>query len=326
MQEQKLISVIVPVYMVEEYLDECIKSILNQTYKKIEVILIDDGSKDSSGKICDEYQKKDSRVRVIHQENKGLAAVRNLGIRTAMGEFIQFVDSDDWIDERMLEDKYALMQKYDADIVCSRVIRVNNKNSYLLNKWNYDIKIMNRLEALSVLFFPQYVDVITCNKLIKAELFERVIYPEGKLYEDMFTTWKIISNANRVLCINRAYYYYRINPESIGNRPFSQKNKELLEAVDECFSSCMQFEGIDKNSLIIGKWKWELVYVNFSIKSNCIDTDFAKSLQKRIKLNLVIHSDLLPWKNKIQFLIFKVSLLVYKRVFLFYWHRRYCGG
>ena len=124
---KELISIIVPVYNVEQYLDDCLISIINQTYKNIEIILIDDGSTDKSGKICDEYAKKDSRIIVIHKENGGVSSARNAGLRIAKGAYIGFVDPDDWIAEDMYEVLYSNAKKYDADVsVCKYKIVKNN--------------------------------------------------------------------------------------------------------------------------------------------------------------------------------------------------------
>jgi glycosyltransferase involved in cell wall biosynthesis len=239
---EQLVSIIVPVYNVERYLSCCIDSILNQTYRCFELVLIDDGSRDSSGDICDDYAKKDERIRVIHQVNKGLAAVRNLGISEARGDYIQFIDSDDWVSPELVENSLSYMKKYDADIVCFRVVSVFSNSLRRTKKVDYEKKVLSNKEALSVIFYPQYVDVVTCNKFFKKSVLDDITYPNGKLYEDMYTTYKIIAKAQRILCISDEYYYYRKNTNSIGFRSVSEESYEVKKAVGDCYTFCTNFE------------------------------------------------------------------------------------
>lgn len=231
-----MISVVVPVYKVEPYLAQCVDSILSQTYQDLEILLIDDGSPDKCPAMCDEYAKKDKRIRVIHQENQGLAEVRNVGIREAKGEYIQYVDSDDWIEPDMLETCYNFMKKYDADIVCFRAIGEYEGGIQGHLGLNYSPRLMDSAEAVSVLFFPHYVDVIAWNKLMKAEILRGIEYPTGKLYEDMYTTYKILANARKILCISNELYHYRKREGSIGSYKFSRSTYDLADAAGKCFN------------------------------------------------------------------------------------------
>ncbi|WP_051200079.1 glycosyltransferase family 2 protein [Butyrivibrio sp. FCS006] len=318
----ELVSVIVPVFNVEKFVGNCIDSILGQTYTNFELILIDDGSTDLSGVICDDYAKKDNRISVIHQKNKGLSETRNVGIRESKGAYIQFVDSDDWISKDALSSALRDIKKYDADILCFRALYVYADKIRHTKKVNYRVKVLNREEALSVLYFPQLVDVITWNKFMKREVLEGIIYPKGRLYEDMYTTYKIIANADRIVCVSDEYYYYRKNPESIGNRKFSSKTYELSNAAKECFDYCNLVPGTDKNALKVGLWKWQIVVANIMAKSNENDATYIKRTQKDIDILEVMQCRHLPIINKIQMLIFKYNYSVYQFLYMQYFSTR----
>ena len=154
MNNKHLISIIVPVYNVEKYIDKCIKSILEQTYKNLQIILIDDGSQDKSGQICDEYELQDNRIEVIHKKNGGLSDARNLGIKKARGEYIGFVDSDDYISKNMYEDMYKIIQEKDSDVCICNVYNVIDGKEILKNEDN-GLKEYNKIEILKVIKFQK---------------------------------------------------------------------------------------------------------------------------------------------------------------------------
>ena len=181
---EKLVSIIVPVYNVEKYLSKCIDSILAQTYKNLEIILVDDGSKDNSGTICDEYSKKDKRIKIIHKPNGGISDVRNHGLKIATGDYIGFVDSDDYIAEDMFETLVSLLEKNDADI--SIVSFYEYYNGKLIGvRENENVEIMNKVEAIKELLIDRKIQSYTWNKLFKKELFDGLQFPVGKNFEDI---------------------------------------------------------------------------------------------------------------------------------------------
>ena len=200
MVDSKLISVIVPVYNVEEYIDECIISILPQTYKNIEFILVDDGSTDRSGILCDGYKAKDKRVYVIHQENMGLAAARNTGIQQAKGEYLAFVDSDDFISPLMYDTLYNEITKEHADIaICNFSKFITGKYDIYANSI-YSKVIYNRGEILDNLYTPLHVQtVVAWNKLYKRNMFQTIRYPIGKYHEDEWIVTDLMQNAGKVV-------------------------------------------------------------------------------------------------------------------------------
>lgn len=318
----ELVSVIIPVYMVEKYLRRCLDSVINQTYRKLDVLVIDDGSNDDCGRICDEYASNDNRIRVIHQENKGLAEVRNIGVREALGNYILFVDSDDWIDLNLVEVIYSELKKNHVDVVCFGMNRVDEKGHITkVYRGSYGKKVLDTTDALDCIFFSKYVDVVSCNKMFSKWLFDGISYPSGRLYEDMATTYKIIEKANKVLCLSEAYYFYYNNINSIGNRKFTNETMQLDNAARECYEHCVSVRGTNEDSLVVGLWKWQLVIVNMMIKSRTYKYGYINKLQKNIKLLKVISCDYLPAINKIQFAVFKCSFAMYKRMYLFFKRR-----
>ena len=204
--EKDLISVIVPVYKVEKYLEKCIESVLKQTYTNLQIILVDDGSPDNCGKICDEYAKKDSRIEVIHKANGGLSDARNVGISKAKGRYIGFVDSDDYIKEDMYEILLNLIKKYDADVSICNLYDVIDGNECIRNKEN-GIREYSRLDILKKVLLDKNIQSYAWNKLYEKELFDEIKYPIGKKYEDIGTTFYL----------SEPEYYYLKRADSLVN-------------------------------------------------------------------------------------------------------------
>ena len=230
-----LVSIIIPVYKVEKYLVNCIESVLQQTFKDFELILVDDGSPDSSGKICEEYAQKDSRIKVIHQPNGGLSAARNSGIATAKGDYMTFIDSDDFIFPHYLEVLVKLCQENDADMSVCGMVRCSSKDSLAdlaedMSKMCCETFVDNKME---VFFNTKKLSTTACGKLYKSFIFNTVKYPVGKYHEDIFTTYKTIHLANKVVVSDYQGYVYRINEESIVNESYSPKKWHAIEACTE---------------------------------------------------------------------------------------------
>lgn len=229
---KELVSVIVPVYNVEQYLNKCVDSIINQTYSNIEIILVDDGSTDNSGKICDKYALNDKRVKVIHKSNGGLSDARNRGIDVSGGKYLAFIDSDDWIEPDMIEKMYNNAIENNADIsVCqyeivySREAVINNKSDRIFVYKGTDIVLAMYKDAV----FASHA----CNKIYKRKLFDGIRYPVGKLYEDQYTTYKLLWKSKRLVYTEEKYYYYYMRSDSIVNRVFDEKNLDVLYATEE---------------------------------------------------------------------------------------------
>jgi glycosyltransferase involved in cell wall biosynthesis len=198
-----LVSVIVPIYNVELYLEKCLDSIINQTYKNLEIILIDDGSPDNCGKICDEYALKDKRIKVIHKSNGGQSSARNAGLDVAKGEYIAFVDSDDYIDLRSYEELLDIALKEEADIVISNFYRIKKNGIFLHEK---SLEGLNKEEILHQFFADHYPSYLW-NQFFKSHLFDSVRLPHIK-FEDLFIMPSLILAAKKIFFTPKAYYYY----------------------------------------------------------------------------------------------------------------------
>ena len=227
------ISVVIPIYNVEKYINRCIDSVCNQTFTDIEIILVDDGSPDKCGVICDEYERADSRIRVIHKENGGLSSARNAGIdwvmRNSQCQWISFIDSDDWIHPRMLE------VLYHAVISCSVKIGVcgYNKTDTLeifpeiaIDEINIEVK-----DGLKYFFSDGVTGVVAWNKLYHKSLFTSLRYPPGKIHEDEFLTYKLLHMAGRISVTDVPLYYYFMNDSGIMGSSFSAKKLVKIEAL-----------------------------------------------------------------------------------------------
>lgn len=224
-----IISIIVPIYNVEKYINRCIDSILAQTISDFELILVDDGSPDDCGKICDEYEKIDSRIKVIHKKNGGLADARNIGLDIAIGEYIGFIDSDDYIKIDMYEKLLNACICNQADI--SMCGRYNVYKNELKPSFSFDgCRVWDSKEAIQNLLTWNNIDSSACDKLFKKSLFDKTRFPVGKYNEDIFVMTEILFRANKIVHIGESKYYYYHRPESITTEAFSEKKMDLLDA------------------------------------------------------------------------------------------------
>lgn len=207
MENNELISVVVPVYKVEAYLHRCVDSILAQTYKHLEVILVDDGSPDSCGEICDSYLEKDSRIKVIHQKNGGLSAARNAGLEIASGQYILFIDSDDWIKPELCENVLKEAVLHDADIVVFGYSIIDEMHQILSDQVVKERRLLSGVNAVKSLLSNK-LENYAWNKLYRRELFQTIRYPEGFVWEDVGTTYKLFLKAKKIYLLNKSYYFY----------------------------------------------------------------------------------------------------------------------
>lgn len=224
------LSIIVPVYNVELYLRRCIDSILTQTYENYELILVNDGSNDSSGRICDEYLKIDKRIKVIHKLNGGLSSARNAGLDIAKGDYIGFVDSDDWITKDMFQHLVELITVYNCEIASSSYI-LSNVDTHLKED-DIKINVYNKRDALihylETGMSSRISDYPVWTKLYKKELFEEIRFPEGKLYEDVATNFSLIQKVNTYVKSSKICYYYYQDGSSITRGGFRLKDMDIF--------------------------------------------------------------------------------------------------
>lgn len=231
---EEKISVIVPVYKVEKYLEKCIDSILNQTYLNIEVILVDDGSPDNCGNICDMYARKDSRVSVIHKENGGLSDARNVGMQEITGDYLLFVDSDDYIESDMLAVMYKRMKEDDTDLVICNFSYVDEEGNLIAEK-NQNSPISNEVltcgEAFSRLGCDKYWYYVTAwNKLYRRWIFNDITFPKGKIHEDEYIAHYVLAKCNKISCVEQSLYMYVQREQSIMNSEYTIKNLDVIDA------------------------------------------------------------------------------------------------
>ena len=226
------ISIIVPVYKVENYLDKCVESILNQTEKGFELILVDDGSPDNCPKICDKYLLKDSRVKVVHKENGGLSDARNAGIKEAIGEWLSFIDSDDFIAPDMIENLLSNAENENADIaICDAVLFKDGENPSFTD--STEKKVMDSIGAQGKMINERLFSVNTWNKIYKKSLFDDIVFPKGRLYEDLATTYKLLDKSKKVVYINGKKYAYLQRATSIMGQTGYKMKADKVEIVAE---------------------------------------------------------------------------------------------
>ena len=222
-----LISVIVPVYKVEQYLDECVASIVAQTYPNLEIILVDDGSPDRCPEMCDVWAQKDKRIKVIHKFNGGLSDARNAGLELASGEYIAFVDSDDWISPDMYMTMHKAMREANADICSCGIVEAYPE--YQQSR-NLPELVGDSEEILQLLYADTLYPVMAWNKLYHSEHWKNLRFPTGKICEDAFTTYQLVDKAEKIVQINTPLYFYRIRENSIMTSAFSRKRMDEEEA------------------------------------------------------------------------------------------------
>lgn len=234
------ISVIVPVYKVEKYLDQCVSSIINQTYKNLEIILVDDGSPDSCPELCDRYAKQDGRVRVIHKANGGLSSARNAGLDTATGDVIAFVDSDDWIDCDAYEKMMDLKNATGAEIVCCDGVRTDGKKFYKKEFHNKpDGEVVDKAQVVKELLLDQIgSQVWKC--LYNKVCWENIRFPVGRLYEDIPVTFRVVENAEKIAFTNVPFYKYRVNANGISRSVHPLKSYHIYLGFKEHYEYAEQ--------------------------------------------------------------------------------------
>lgn len=293
----KTVSIVIPVYNVEKYLSECLDSVINQTYKDLQIIIVDDGSTDSSGKICDQYAEKDNRITVIHQKNAGAANAKNTGLDNVKGEYLAFVDSDDWVEHNWIETLVNAMEKYDVDVV----------------ECGFDNVFVNEVEEGKVYtdgemlttedYFIQYnenwVSVIFWNKFFRAELTEGIRFrKERRCIDDEFYTYKVVSNAKKMVRVSGILYHYRQRKSSAAH---SEKN--LLQITD------------DNLDVLIERYRW-ITKRNKSLRNMYLkhDVDTLMFYSKNFLFNDILikkHKIISAFYLKQCFWCFQNPLIVY---------------
>lgn len=278
-----LISVIVPVYKVEEYLDQCVKSIVGQTYKNLEIILVDDGSPDHCPIMCDRWAEKDSRIKVIHKENGGLSDARNAGLKVATGEYVAFIDSDDWVDENLYECLLTESKKCGAQIAACNIVRVyedGRKETGVI----YQQHVFNAEQAMETLSRGDGFCAVAWNKLYQKSLFEGVQYPVGKLHEDEFVTYRLVDRAETLVLCQNICYYYRQRDDSI----MAQWSIRRLDALEAYLERCAYLK-TKYPDLYLKCKAGALVSCHYFYKQNYQDAEQAEARRRILSYQSDLH-------------------------------------
>jgi len=311
------ISIIVPVYNVEKYLNKCIDSILNQTFSDFELILVDDGSTDSSGSICDKYN--DDRITVIHKENGGISSARNTGIDIAKGDFIGFVDSDDFIHKDMYKILYDNIIKYTGDIAICKEKNVYENELVELNSINEDLKIniLTVEEILKKSNKERSTFIYAWNKLYKKELFKDLRYPENKIYEDEWLSPKILYKASKIIYIDKDLYYYLQRDGSIVNSKFRVKKFDKVYALENNVIFFKNRKETELHEIATKVYLDTLLWTDQAAQNQLknIDKDLKK-LRQTINIHMmeIMNNSKISYKQKILLIFYRFNTKFYYKI------------
>lgn len=317
---EALVSIVIPVYKVEPYIHKCIESIFDQTYRNLEIILVDDGSPDACPMICDKYACQDKRVQVVHKSNGGLSDARNVGIDMAKGDFIAFVDSDDYVAPDMVKTLLQLALNERADITVCNYCRVFPDGREIKRGTKAAFKRMNNIEAMEDVFSsPSLCEVMTWNKLYSVALFKEngIRFPINKIHEDNFTTYKLLYAAQKIVYTDAVLYYYVQRADSIMNAQFNYKRLDLLEAVQEA----KDFVRDHQLSLTQQVDNYEMM-MQFNILNSLLYAKNQKNLWQQVQRDILssfeplLHNPFVSNRHKIglmllKFRIYKISMRLY---------------
>ena len=320
--KKDLVSIIVPVYNASKYLENCLNSILKQTYNNIEVILIDDGSTDNSLEICKEYKKNDKRIKIIHKENGGISSVRNLGVKESKGKYICFVDSDDYIEKDYVEVLYSGIKKYKTKLCFGGYRNVYNDGT-AVDKFSNKTYKLSKVKTLNKLLYVDGVDVSPWSKIYEKSLFDDITYPEGRIFEDTATTYKLIDKCDNIAICDYPIYNYCIRSSSITSSKFNIKKmdwiissiemthylkKKYKELNDACLAYMMYAHIGVLSSLAMNdkNYKKERKELVLYVKSNRKKYIKDKNVSKKYKLVANIIS--------FNYGLFKIFLKIYQKI------------
>lgn len=285
-KNEPLVSVVVPIYKVENYLKECVDSVINQTYQNLEIILVDDGSPDRCGEICDNYARQDNRIKVIHKTNGGLSDARNAAFPFIHGEYITFIDSDDYIENNAIETLLNTICTTGADVSVATFEIFYENGIKVSNNPSRSVEIYDRYKALDCFLFNDYLTPCVCGKLYKKSLWDNIRMPKGKLYEDQYTTYKILDRCDLVAFIREPLYHYRKREGSIGHSTFSNKTYELYDAIHEEYDFIKSKYEDKCPNIAVARITWEIVFANYMIMGKHKDVQVIKDIQKFAKANI----------------------------------------
>ena len=314
--EKPLISVIVPVYKVEPYINRCVESIVNQTYKNLEIILVDDGSPDNCPKMCDEWAEKDNRLKVIHKQNGGLSDARNAGLDIASGKYVMYCDSDDWIEHDMIYLLLNTIEENNADVSRCGIITDFEDGSASELSGNSEIKILSSKDEMIIdLVMGDYLSGVVWNKLYKYDIVNNIRF-DGKdgSSEDILYNFRVIQNAKSIACCDVPKYHYLIRERSITNSPFSEGAFSIVRAKKIILSSQIDNEATleyCKKSFVASAF----VVLNGMIRNDMFMDKFSEMRKSILNYKRsIFNSSLYSFKDKIKTLLLLVFPNLYKRI------------
>lgn len=308
------VSVIVPVYNVEDYLHYAIESLVNQTYQDFEVILVNDGSTDESGKLCDEYALKYKNIFSYHKENGGLSDARNFGIKKSKGEFITFLDPDDYLESYALELFMKIQSRYKVDIVSTRVESTNKYNDYteyvLRDKDYSNVVLFNRKEFLLEVLYDVIATVSACGKLYRKSILKKQ-FPKGKIYEDLYIISEHLLETKKIAHTNIKIYNYYSRVGSIVNSGFSDKQYDFFKAIEHNKEIIKKYYYDDKElqKALIAKKLWALKFVN-EVENDEDNIKKIKTMLSKQYYNIITNKRVSN-KTKMKYTLFLLSPKIY---------------
>ena len=314
-----LVSVLLPVYNVERYISACLNSVVDQTFKNLEIVIVDDGSTDNSWEICNQYAKRDSRIVLVSQVNKGLAGARNTALNHARGDCIAFIDSDDFVTLDYVEMLVDRMERFSADIVACGRWRYSEKGAVEEHRPAFSNNVMNGMDALRALNSYRSFDMSMCSKLVRRDLFEGERFPEGKLSEDQFVCYRLLAKAHSVYYDSRPLYYYRQRIGSISRN--SKVNTYPIEASREqlrfLLDAYPELRYAGETSCLFSR---VAVFNAFVIRGKSIPEDTKTKIDNnRLRyLAFALKNPDLSIKKKIQGIAFCLFRPLYKKIYLSY--------
>lgn len=312
MNHTELVSVIIPVYKVEKYLDKCVESVVNQTYKNLEIILVDDGSPDACPAMCDNWAQRDSRIKVIHKQNGGLSSARNAGLDVCTGEYVGFVDSDDWIEPDMYEYLLNICADNGADVArCAFVIETENSDNAAHLQGDSELSVLRGDELIVELVNGDYNEGIMCNKLYKRKLFDSVRFKEGITIEDCLANYYIYRQQVTLVSSYAVKYHYLQRGDSITGTAFSEKSFDILKVHGEIMNSEVDNPNTFKHCL--------KTYVRYNIiyLRTCIAYEkkfYRDDMRNEVKKysSAILHSPICDKKLKFRVLLITYMFPLYK--------------
>lgn len=308
-----VISVIVPVYKVEKYINRCIDSILSQTFRDFELFLVDDGSPDNCGKICDEYAKKDSRIIVIHKENGGLSDARNVAIDRATGDYLTFIDSDDYVKNNHLEILYNALKETDSDMAIANMTAFSNEG--------FDDTFYSPTKELIVYdgkrVFKTLYQPCACAKLYKRYIFNDIRYPVGRLYEDLFVYHDVLAIVNRIALTGINSYYYLFRNDSIMRQEYKVQFTDIIDALELRIKKLEELKlqqlADENRAFIYSRVGAAFVYLDASVPENKKRLDEIKAIYDAEYPKLMKTTD--NPKQKFRYMILKKMPTLHTKLF-----------